>query len=193
MAAFDKEFWYRLVDGALPARQLELDREAVVRSIVDCIGEWAMVNLGPHVERVREISAVFEQWQRTTEKVGVSLEKLGIGDSRGRYQAESDAFVIYMRAMDGLRRWQRLYRPTGKETLSATLVKNLRTVCCGRDPDDPERRNGSERGAGISEAELETLLQRIVDSGQLPSLDLKGILKRKEPKGTGVTTRIRSS
>jgi hypothetical protein len=192
MATFDKEFWYRLVDGALPARKLELDREAVVHSIVDCLGEWALLNLGPHVERVREVSVLFEQWQRVTEKVGVSLEKLGIADSRGRYQAESDAFVIYSRAIEGLRRWQRLYRPTDRETLSATLVKNLRTLCCGRDPDDPEHRNGREHGVGITEAELEILLQRIVDSGRLPSLDLKGILKRKEPGRSGVATRMRS-
>jgi hypothetical protein len=194
MAAFEREFWQRLVDGALPTRRLDGEREAVVRTIVDCISEWSVVNMGPHVERVREIANLFDQWQRTTEKVGMALEKLGIGDARGRYQAESDAYVIYMRAMDGLRRWQRLYRPKDRDAVSAALVKNLKRVCCGADRDDPETRNGHERGAGMSEAELDTLLQRIVDSGHLPGLEVKGLSKRKDTtRPGGVATRPRSS
>lgn len=184
MTTFEREFWERLVEGALPTRPMQADREAVTRSIVECISEWSVVNLGPHVERVREIAALFDQWQRTTEKVGTALESLGIGDARGRYQAESDAYVIYMRALEGLRRWQRLYRPKDLEALSAALVKGLKRVCCGADRDDPERRNGHERGAGMSELELETLLQRIVDSGRLPGLEVKGLLKRKDPART---------
>lgn len=191
---FDNQFWRKLVDGALPTRQLLVEREALISGIVDCISEWWVLNphIGPLADRVRQIAGIFDQWQRATEKVGAGLEELGVGGATGKYQAESEAFLIYMRAMDGLRRWQRLYRPKDQQNMSATLVKKLRRLCCGPDPDDPDTHSSSDRGAGISEPELETLLQRIADSGRLPSLDLKGLIKRKETARTGFSTRARS-
>lgn len=189
---FDKEFWRKLVDGAIPNRKLQGDREALISGIVDCISEWWVLNpnIGPLAERVRQIAAAFDQWQRATEKVGTALEELGIGGT-GKYQAESEAYVIYMRAMDGLRRWQRLYRPKDQNQ-SATLVRKLRHLCCGPDPEEPDTHNSHDPGAGITEGELETLLQRIADSGRLPSLDLKGLIKRKEAARSGLSTRTRS-
>jgi len=191
---FDREFWRKLVDGALPSRQLEVDREALVRAIVECLSAWCVTNpnIGPLADRVRQIAAIFDQWQRATEKVGAALQEIGLEDAAGKYPPESDAFIIYMRAADGLRRWQRLYRPKDKEGYSAMLVKDLRRLCCGRDADDLEGGQRKEHGAGLSEPELETLLQRMVDSGRLPTLDIKGAVRRKDTGRTGVGSRMRS-
>jgi hypothetical protein len=191
MTTFDRDFWRRLVDAGLPSRQLAMDRENLLRAIVDRIGRWFALNpnIGPHAERVRQIAAAFDQLQRATEKVGAAFEEIGVKDATEKYQAESEAFTIYTRAVEGLGRWQRLYRPkdSGQDSYGATLVKDLKGYCCGRDADDPEGRgNAQDRGAGIAEHEWDTLLQRIADSGRLP-IDLKRYTKGKESSRTGLT------
>jgi hypothetical protein len=185
---FDREFWRKLMEGALPGRQLAVDREALVRSLVESIGKWLAENpnIGPHAERVRQIAIAFDQWQRATDRVGGVLREQGIEDATGRYQAENEAFIIFARAQEGLRRWQRLYRPKegGSEAYTMSLLRKISQLCCGGDPDD-SRRNAEERGAGMTEQELEAVLQRLVESGRVPLLDVRTFMHSR--KGGGDT------
>lgn len=187
---FEREFWRKLIEGALPSRPLQGDRETLVRSLVECIGKWLAENpsIGPHAERVRQISQAFEQWQKATEKVGSVLREQGIENATGRYQSENDAFTIFMRASEGLRRWLRLYKPKegGAEAYSTTLVKRITKLCCGAEPE--ERRSPEDKGVGMTEAELETLLQRMADSGRLPNLDVKSFVRTRREAPTVRTT-----
>jgi hypothetical protein len=189
---FEREFWRKLIESGLPSRQLSGDRDALVRSIVECIAKWLAENpnIGPHAERVKQIALAFDQWQKATEKAGSVLRDQGIEDAAGRYQAENDAFIIFMRAAEGLRRWQRLYKPKdgGAEAYSSILLKRIGGLCCGADPED--RLHNEDRGAGMTDPELETLLQRMADSGRLPVLllDIKSFMR-----GRRDTTTVRAS
>jgi len=185
---FEKEFWRKLIDGALPSRPLRVEREALVRALVESIAKWFAENpnIGPHAERVRQIAQAFEQWQRATDKLGSLLEELGIKAATMPYQAENEAYIIVSRATDGLRRWQRLYKPKegGASAYSHLLLKQLAGLCCGSDAEE-RRLGGEDRGAGMTELELETLLQRLSDSGRLPVLllDLKAFLRTRRDTG----------
>jgi hypothetical protein len=187
---FEREFWRKLIEGALPSRTLLGDREALIRALVECIAKWLAENpnLGPHAERVRQIATAFDLWLKATERVGTVLREQGIENATGRYQAENEAFIIFARASEGLRRWQRLYKPKEGSEYSNVLLKKLAALCCG--PDAEERRHTEERGAGMTEAELETLLQRLTDSGRLPVLllEIKAFLR-----GRRDTTTVRSA
>lgn len=146
-AAVSPDALRRLIDNALPKRKLAVERDALIRALVHQIQKWKKLErkwvrqLTKHHTKLRELVSIADRLKKA---VGAANDKLlglgvrltdvmdpGTGEATRRHSAEIDLYLVALRAADGLRRWERLWRPGRgrRKSIAALLTEDLQKVC----------------------------------------------------------------
>ena len=184
----------KLIAGGLPSRELAVNRDALVRSIVERIETWRATKpqVEAHTDRVRKLVAIADKLNGAAEAAGAALLELGVDKEIEKVTAERvamgippgevplgncsvtiDLYLIPWQARDGLRKWNRMHRP-GKhrpKEFGPALTADLQRLC--------------RKVAGCSANEFERFLQPLNDSVEwheagLPILVPATLTKRTE-------------
>ena len=182
--------WRKLIDAALPQRNLKFKRDVVIDAVDNEVKRWSELEpeIDPHAEKVRELVTIADDLEATVNKALRALGELGVDKEIEKAVADRiavgidphkaglalagasvtiDLYLVAARAFERLRTWNRIHRPPQGRPLefAASLTKNLQFLLC--------------RQIGCTAEEFESFLDVFNDNGSLPKLSTATLKKRK--------------
>lgn len=169
-----------LLNVKLPRQSSEMNSETSVNAIHGVIETWRTIAplIKPQAEKVERLVKTADAMEKAIEKAGEILKKIGVKESEiidsatkeatRRHSAEIDLFLICWRAIDGLRKWNRSYRPkrgTPKK-FSADLTNQLEYLlrsqlgCSAHDFENFVGVLNDSTGSNLPKLSVATLKQR---------------------------------
>jgi hypothetical protein len=137
----------RELNRARKSKQLPLDREALIHVIVEGIERELWRAAKPQIEqsesgkeKIRQLVVIADGLKTAIESASAEPLMLGVkpsdimdpktGEATRRHSAEIDLLLVCMRAVDGLRKWNRIYRPSeGTPRQSVAFFRAIKDYC----------------------------------------------------------------
>ena len=177
--------WDKLIGEALPKRELQ-NRDFLVHVIADSVRRWkkAQPEIAPYAEKIRALTDINARLKVAIEETGSELHEIGVAEDIKRIEAENaalgigpprdamsgrsaavDLYLVAHRAIDGLRTWDKWYRPRrGRPRSFASQLAETISLHC--------------KEANLSSYETENILAALSGIDDLPQLTIATVNKR---------------